>query len=292
MIIWSRRRTLVAGMALILIVNMFALAGVAYNRSGEPDSRLRLSQRELALPYSWQGSSENSGIALRLQWRVPVVEESPDAIARWSQMDYLSNYGFPAWMDKTKLESLGFDISEMKALTDGRRQNNLLSKEVYLVLELDGPAYQQMLARVRQYAADAEASYAATNAGSKDILARRLKDVRDKVIREERENSRLFVVDAGLDIGLLRSKYPDRAHYAIIHGQVRPQIIGLNKDKRLSAHISSSGVSQINVPFAFRQMFESLLQSNQTGARKQSAQYEANVAFGKRLEPWLTAVSR
>ena len=78
MIAWSRRRTLLAGIALILAVNAVALAGVAYNRSGEPDSVLRLTERELQASYGWHGSAENSGAALTLRWRVP-VEESADS---------------------------------------------------------------------------------------------------------------------------------------------------------------------------------------------------------------------
>ncbi|MFL6653087.1 MAG: DUF4824 family protein, partial [Sulfurifustaceae bacterium] len=53
MIAWSRKRTLLAGIALIAATNAVALVGVAYNRSGEPSSVLKLTERELALPYSW-----------------------------------------------------------------------------------------------------------------------------------------------------------------------------------------------------------------------------------------------
>jgi len=47
-----------------------ALTGVYLNRSGEPDSRLTLSQRELTLPWGWGMAKENSGMALRLNWRI------------------------------------------------------------------------------------------------------------------------------------------------------------------------------------------------------------------------------
>jgi hypothetical protein len=48
------RITLLAGGALILLVNAVALTGVYLNRSGEPESRLRLSERELGLPWDWR----------------------------------------------------------------------------------------------------------------------------------------------------------------------------------------------------------------------------------------------
>lgn len=50
----TRGRTLIAGIAIILVVNAIALGGVAYNRSGTPESTLHLSQRELSEPYVWQ----------------------------------------------------------------------------------------------------------------------------------------------------------------------------------------------------------------------------------------------
>jgi len=62
---WSRKHTLIIGIALMALTNAVALIGVAYNRSGEPESELRLTQRELAAPY-WRGiDRESGGIELR-----------------------------------------------------------------------------------------------------------------------------------------------------------------------------------------------------------------------------------
>lgn len=287
MITWSRRRTVLAGIALILTVNAVALAGVAYNRSGDPDSVLRLTQRELQLPFGWRGGAENSGIALTLLWRVPVREP---ADARGPVTEYAGSGGIPAWLDTAKLASLGFDVSAPKgAAHDLRRYDKQLTKEVLLVLELDGPAYRSALERARERAAREQALYAA-NAGNKEF-EQRVKMAQDHSAREERENSRLFVVDAGLDAGTLRAGYPDRARYAIVRGQVRPQPISEGKEQRLAGYVGDLGIHQINVPLAFRQVFEHALGTNRTGPYDRSARYEAEVAFGKRLEPWITAAS-
>ncbi|HPU80578.1 DUF4824 family protein, partial [Accumulibacter sp.] len=64
MIAWNRGRTLAAGAALILLTNIVALSGVIINRTGEPESRLMLSARELSLPYRGYRQAENSGLAL------------------------------------------------------------------------------------------------------------------------------------------------------------------------------------------------------------------------------------
>lgn len=289
MITWLRHHPFIVGTALIVIVNAVALAGVAYNRSGDPDSILHLSQRELQLPYSLMGNTENSGIALTLNWRVP-VEEATDTFKQF--MYYPGSNGIPAWMSKAKMESLGFNVTEIKGVEDGgKHYRKLVSKDVLLVMELDGSAYQQKLLNVRQYAASTEAAYAASS-GNKE-LEQQLANAKKNVMREEQENSRLFVVDAGLDIGTLRTKYPDRTHYAIIHGQVRPQITmaGNRKDQLFTGIVSSLSITQINVPVKFRKVFEHLSKNDQAGMNTPSARYEAELAFGKRLEPWLTAVT-
>ena len=43
----------IAGLAIIIVTNIVALAGVAYNRSGEPDAVVELTERELGLPYRY-----------------------------------------------------------------------------------------------------------------------------------------------------------------------------------------------------------------------------------------------
>ena len=48
----ASRQLLWLGAALILAVNAVILAGVGWNRSAE-DSRLRLTERELRVPYQW-----------------------------------------------------------------------------------------------------------------------------------------------------------------------------------------------------------------------------------------------
>ena len=48
-------RTLAAGALLILLANGVALTGVYFNRSGEPEARMVLSQRELSTPWGWVG---------------------------------------------------------------------------------------------------------------------------------------------------------------------------------------------------------------------------------------------
>jgi hypothetical protein len=142
-------RTLAAGALLILLANAVALTGVYLNRSGEPESRLVLSQRELSVPWDWRGSKENSGLALGLNWRVGTAESSGDYYGGYS-----FSGGTPDWLDEARMAALGFDTKGW-ALDNGtrRRFERSLPRDVLLVLELAGPSWQQALARARENAA-------------------------------------------------------------------------------------------------------------------------------------------
>ena len=57
----------------------------------------------------------------------------------------------------------------------------------------------------------------------------RRKSLDNELVREENESSRLFVIDAGLDSAALRTKYPDRARYAIVQGVITSYSIHYTK---------------------------------------------------------------
>jgi hypothetical protein len=282
---WSR--TLVAGGALILVTNAVALVGAAYNRAGDPESVLKLTQRELSLPYSWGFEGENSGITLRLRWRVLGAEPQG---ALGLERSYPGVGEAPDWLDKAKLVALGFDVSTPQDTPAGRRHyDKLLPKEVLLVLDLDGPAYRRMLERAKQYSEREEALHLA-NPGDKEF-ERRAKWAKEELDREERESSRLFVIDAGLDVGALRAQYPDRLRYAIVRGQVRLQLAEKEKHLVLSGYVNDLSIDHITVPLGFRQVFEPMLHNARRGQYDTVSRYEVSVAFGKRLEPWITTAS-
>jgi hypothetical protein len=269
---WTRRHTLISGIALILITNAAALGGVAWNRSGDPGSVLKLTQRELQQPYYLGVNRENSGVSLRINWRVSAGDKS------WNYSG-----GAPDWLDLAKMESLGFDVSSSQGMKDNYSwTSRQLSKEVLLVLEMDGPAYQQVLQHTRQNAAAQNAKLAA--APDVEELKRKARQAEEDVKREEQESSRLFAVDAGLSQAELRAKYPDRARYAIVRAQVRPSIGAQGKIAGYIDRISNDG---INVPKEYHSRLERSVSGQPNGRQP----FEASVAFGQRLEPWLLGVS-
>jgi hypothetical protein len=276
MIAWSRRHTLLAGLALILVVNSIALSGVALNRAGEPESLVQLSERELQLPYGRSNSKENSGVQLNLRWRVNAGDDTQD-----SYYEYASYGGTAPWLNEAKMVALGFDVSQGRH-TSRWKNRQYRTKEVLLVLELDGAAYRQSLERARKKA-DAEEKLLAANPGNKEF-ENRARRAREYAESEAGENSRLFAVDVGLNAEALRVKYPDKAHYLIVRGQLRPQVVTHDKQDRLSGYISALSISQINVPVGFQHALKHDVRTNKT------APFEASVAYGQRLEPWIVAL--
>jgi hypothetical protein len=267
------RHTLIAGGAIILLTNAVALGGAWYNRSGEPESQLQLTQRELHRSYSYSGK-DNSGISLSLNWRFEQTELNEYGFGMYS-----GNWGVPLWLDEAKMAGLGFDTEKLGKTTEYRqRYREFQPKEVLLVLELDGPAYRHHVQRSREYVEERRKLLAASPENAE--LQRKAKSAEDNFKREEESGSRLFVVDAGRDMTTLRAAYPDHTRYAIVSGLIRPTTTNVKKVTRVGGNITELHAGLINVPLNFRQVF--------SGA----VSYKATVAFGKRLEPWIVAASR
>lgn len=279
---WGRRQVLWAGLALLVATNAIVLGGALYNRSGEPEATLRLSERELRLPYRWGFQRENSGIALDVVWRVLRAPKRDDN-------SFLYTEGTP-WLDKAKLVELGFDMSRSPFTDGGRRYYaKQLPREAFLVLDFDGAAYRTALRRAEERAKRAADRAAASPAVAelKSALERANRDVED----EREKDSRLFVIDAGLDGAALRARYADRSHYAIVRGIVRLTTERRGSDSIPVGYVSSLSVSDLNVPAEHRAPFASAYKGSDVGA-PDAGKYEVGVAFGKRLEPWITDLRR
>lgn len=259
---------LTAGLALIILSNAVALGGVAYNRDGI-EGELQLSQRELQPPYRWYRADENSGIALRIEWSV--LDETAD------RSPYLFNYPNFArtatWLNADKLLSLEFSPTDLKVKgVDHYRHPE--EKEVFLVLEFDGPAFRRALELAREEA---------EHATGKDKLARE-----QNLERATTESSRLFVVDAGLDPRALRAKFPDIHHYAVVRGRV-----GVREEKNAPrGFVSALSVDSVHVPFSLRDVFESAVPGTPYGRPDPTFHYNVTMAYGKRFEPWIVAASK
>ncbi|MFC5697347.1 DUF4824 family protein [Pseudomonas sp. GCM10022186] len=250
------RTVLIAGLALIALTNAVALGGVWYNRSGEPESSLLLSERELRRSHEWS-RHENSGLALRLEWRRPRDPASDDRYQR-------------LMLDEARLLALGFIAPE-----NGDPRHDSQERQALVVLELDGPARKAELERVREGLQNARIELRANPNDKRRQDAERA--ARDYLDHEEQRDSRLFAVDLGLDREALRSRYPDRSRYAIVPGSVHAWV----RDGHLTGQISELRITAINVPHAWRHTLDKALE------RDRPAPFQVRVSFGQHLEPWM-----
>lgn len=280
----SFKFTLISGALLILIVNGIALASVAYNRSAE-ESELKLTERELNKAYIDYGY-ESSGMELNLNWRVPLQNDG-------SAMNYdISTHRYgpgTKWLDKAKLAELGFDVGMPETNADAAKHyERMNSKDVFIVLELDGPARQDALEHLKNLL------NRSCGPEEKTEVCKQTPEIKkNRLWQEENTLSRLFAVDAGPDDAALRARYPDRSKYTIMRGLVKPVLSQSNGKPALMGHLLGMHVTTINVPHKFIAGIKDITPWNYNlKPGVQVNHYEVIVAFGRNHEPWIVSAKK
>lgn len=279
---WSNTRALTVGLALVVLTNAVALSGVAYNRSGEPQATLRLTERELQIPYwSWP-DNDNSGIDLRLRWRVHDTYADEENNAR-----YWDRTG--AWLTGEKLRSLGFDVSTAVTEFEVDSRATEPSRDVFLVVEYDGAAYQGVLEHCRKRLQRAIAETGTSVA--QEPPEARVRAAKERLDGEERSESRLFVIDASLDAAALRARYPERDKYAIVRGRIELVFGTLSKSSVLG-RVAGLEIESIRVPYAHRSIVEPFVEGGSYADTPNDPRFAATVSFGQRFEPWIVDLKK
>jgi hypothetical protein len=264
------------GFVVLVATNIIVLSGVAANRSGNPESQVILTERELQLPYRIH--EENSGLTLRFAWRT--LGKDTGAV------DWRS----PAWFNREKLEELGFHIdTSFKARDNEIYAKMPIPKEVFLVLENDGEAYREAVRRAEETVKEKEELL---NLKGDDKQRRDSLQMAKKHLQRERiSESRLFVIDAGLEPKVLRARYADRTRFIIARGEVEARCVYEKQEREVIGSIVNLSVETLHVPLKHRRMFDAILAH---GVARHNAffppRYTVEVAYGSRLEPWIVSV--
>jgi hypothetical protein len=266
---WTNRHNLIAGLSLILLVNAIALAGVAWNRSEPADSRLQLSERELGNGYR---SKENSGIALSLDYRWPNDRA----------------HGYSNRLSAAQMSELGFTVPTELNEESMRRYRRQLDRDGLLVLEFNGPLYQQQLQQAQERLTKSSTDLAA-QPSNQDLQETR-QEAREDLQREQTSASRLFIVDAGTNQASLRAQYPDRQRFAIVRGQISAEDWQHNDSWQVGGSAQIPVAASINLPQRWHQLFDSLPRRKDVAGFAHSGGdklFNAELVFGQRLEPWV-----
>ncbi len=272
------------GIALIVVTNMVALGGVAYNRAGQPEAVVTLSERELGMPYRYGMLRENTGIQLHLNCR---IEDNPSYTYGYSDCS-----GIPEWFDRDKLIELGFGLrSESEADTDRRSYRSELPRPVYVVLEFDGPAYERAVVRAERDLAE-RLDLMVSNPGKAQFQSA-AKQAQKTLDDERQHSSRLFVIDAGQDKSALQAKYTTTGRYIVMRALVRPLLRDTEQGEQWIGFVSGLLIDSINVPVQYHSIFEqfdTVRASDNPGGL--APRYEVQVAVGRRAEPWIQTVRK
>jgi len=258
-----RQHGLFIAIGLLLLMNAVVLGSVAYNRSGEPDAAMELTERELPVSPGYN-HEENSGVSLRI---------NTHHAFNWNRKG--SNYDAFAWLDGKKLESLGFDFS-----TSAKNEEKYdyyqrrLPRRTFAVMEYANNAWEAWKKRLEE-----ELSFLEQEGKEGKKTAKDLEKARGSIERELTAGSRLFIIDAGTDPAALRQLYSDRAHYLILPALVRVTYYG----SYTSAQARGSSIrgyvelliSEINVPHHLHKQM------------KKGPHYQVSLCTGRRYEPWI-----
>lgn len=260
-------RRVLPALLIVIVANLALLIGVAANRSGEPDAAVTMTERELEMRFSSDRDS-----ARQLQVRID-----------------RSGYPYQRWLTRSKLEALGFDVSAATtpdAVTFYARQ---LPRRSFVVLEYDGPAWQEHLRELRQRQAARAQQMEEVRRGERAEKAVNEFMVVD-IEAEERLASRLMPIDASRDAGALRQAYPDRRRHIIVPATIRIQLGDYSAADRLTGAVSLV-TSSLVVPRALRGVLDSLAPSSSMyNPRTGGPRYTVTVAYGARHEPWVESI--
>jgi hypothetical protein len=278
-----RRYGITLAPVLVLVVNAFVLIGVAYNRSGNPDSQVVLTERELRLPYYlWRSERENTGIWLDLDW---------------NRYDYIlpeeGTHDPYAWFDKTMLESLGF-VCTLSAENSKAPDYyyRMLPRRVYAVLEIGGTAWNDWKSIQEEKLAALDEKRKAGRTPEKEYQKER-----GRIERSIKNSSRLFVVNVGKEPESLRLRYPDRSRYIITPALAGVHLVSSSDEsdnktpKRIQGYVKEILIDRIHVPLSMRIPLETVLKDKADKRGEDSRKhYEVTLRYGKRYEPWIVEI--
>ncbi len=247
----TRRWLLIGAVAIVCLTNMAALGLGALNRRDAREAPITLTEREL--PFSNYGP-DSTATELRLGWMPR------------------DNSGFAC----DKIRPLGFTCPEGHVSSDShiRRQPQ---RNGYVVLEFDGPAWEQVR---KQHEAEM-AEFAAKNPSAAPSTT-------DSSWNNQ---SHLVAIDIGPDAAALRRTYPDGSRYLITTARIAARTTAFRDPPQISTlagFITGLMPSTINVPLPFSTIIRGAEEAHSLDPpHSWTPRYSVTLQYGRFLEPWI-----
>ena len=269
---WLQWGLFALSLVLLVVINAVVLSRVSDNRNGEAQTRLWLTEREL--PKTQLLPLVKSGVDLRLRWRT------------LSRVENEVDDDMPPWLSGKKLEELGFVFANGLNKDDYRAKPQP-ERQVFVVLEYNGPAYVEALRRAERALERLEEASRTAVSEEKPTQSSRLQ-AKKRIRSEENEMSRLFVIDAGTDEQQLAASYRNPSRYCIARAVV--QLLYREENDRLWAYgrVQRLSPQRIHLPLGQRHLVERFMGDD--GRAKQEANlpsYEVELVYGKRGFPFI-----
>ncbi|MGB5398368.1 MAG: DUF4824 family protein, partial [Gammaproteobacteria bacterium] len=199
-----------------------------------------------------------------------------------------SNYTSPPWLDHKKLTSLGFDIERLERTTkDHPFRLNTVSTDVIVVLEYQGETYRKAL-NASEQKLDSLQHKVLDHPEDEEITAA-LSKYEDQLERSKLSGSRLYAVDAGLDLQALMKQYPGQGRYMFARGEIK---LSWN-DNAIEGRIRQILIDNVHVPLPMSQALSKLSLENRPyryDGEVIPPRYIVLMNLGQRLEPWIESV--
>jgi hypothetical protein len=255
--------------ALVVVSNLAAWRVAALNRRGEPEAVLVLTERELRLPAR---QAENTALTLSL------VFEPPRQARQESRA--------PGWFDRAKLEAIGFDCSRPVTTEHAEYYRTRPPRTAYAALEYEGALWRKQLEQA-PLAPQMPASITVPESAVQHGVVR-------VAPRDPFLDSHLIPIDVDHDPAALRARHPDTRAVAIVEATVALQYVGnAGRPPFLMGRVTSVLPPEINVPREWRGALVALQSDREPDTwppPQHEPRFRATVAWGRRLEPWITHV--
>jgi hypothetical protein len=258
--------SLVTAASIVLVANALALFHAARNRVRDPESEITLTNRELRY-FGQSATDDDSGVTLQLLWTDPSISWAAD-----------EDHG-PNWLDRQKLQTLGFDCGVDPGSSGAARfYQRQRPRQAFAALEYDGEAWRALAEEYERARAKRRAN---TESNDSTVVGAGL--------------SRLTPIDADLNPVELRARHPDRRSVLILPVVVAVtlgfQYYGMKFNSAHPAQIMGNIQelpSSIHVPLPFSDEFRRPDRLRRNVSNNLS--YSVRLRYGSSLEPWVTGV--